>query len=163
MIEDAFRARGGGSMDAPPVHPVLKFGFYTGLAMVVEMTVALIVINRVAALERYALERNAFFMGCFFVLMLAPVCRFLREPVHMFSAAMTAWVMFVAGYYLIGFYFERLFDALHRGPVLVLVEGAVLYGIAAVGSWVAEMIVHACRHSITPGRRAASAAARHAR
>jgi hypothetical protein len=162
MIEDAFRARGR-STDGPPSHPVLKFGFYTGIAMVVEMAIALIVINRVAALEPYALERNAFFMGCFFVLMLAPVCRFLREPVQMFSAAITAWVIFVAGYYLAGFYFERLFAALHRGPVLVLVEGAVLYGIASVGSWVAEMIVHACRHSIAPGRRAARAAARHAR
>jgi hypothetical protein len=163
MIEDAFRVRGGRSADASPSHPVLKFGFYTGIAMVVEMAVALIVINRVAALEPYALERNAFFMGCFFILMLAPVCRFLREPVQMFSAAMTAWVIFVAGYYLAGFYFERLFDALHRGPILVLVEGAVLYGIAAVGSWVVEMIVHACRHSIVSGRRAARAAARHAR
>lgn len=163
MIEDAFRIRNGRSMDASPSHHVLKFGFYTGIAMVFEMAVALVVINRVAALERYALERNAFFMGCFFVLMLAPVCRFLREPVRMFSAAMAAWAIFVAGYYLAGFYFGRLFDALHRGPVLVLIEGAVLYGIAAVGSWVVEMIVHACRHSIAPGRRAASAAARHAR
>ena len=163
MIEDAFRARGGRSADASPSHPVLKFGLYTGIAMVLEMAVALIVINRASALERYALERNAFFMGCFFVLLLAPVCRFLREPAQMFSAAMTAWATFVAGYYLAGFYFERLFDALHRGPVLVLVEGAVLYGIAAVGSWVVEMIVHACRHSILPARRTARAAARHAR
>jgi hypothetical protein len=163
MIDDTFPAHGGRSMDAPPPLPVLKYGFYTGVAMVVEMAVALIVINRVSALEPYALERNAFFMGCFFVLMLVPVCRFLRAPVQMFSAAMTAWAIFVAGYYLAGFYFERLFEALHRGPLLVLVEGAVLYGIAAVGSWVAEMLVHACRHSILPGRRAARAAARHAR
>ena len=162
MIEDSFRANGGRSTDAPP-NPVLKFGFYTGIAMVAEMAAALVVINRVPALERYALERNAFFMGCFFVLMLAPVCRFLREPVQMFSAAMTAWAIFDAGYYLAGLYFERLFEALHRGPILVLVEGAVLYGIAAVGSWVVEMIVHACRHSISPGRRAARAATRHAR
>jgi hypothetical protein len=163
MIEDAFRASGGSATGVPPCHPALKFGLYTGVAMVVEMAVALVVINRVAALEPYALERNAFFMGCFFVLMLAPVCRFLREPVQMFSAAMTAWAVFVAGYYLAGFYFDRLFEALHRGPLVVLVEGAVLYGIAAVGSWVAEMIVHACRHSILPARRAVRPAARHAR
>lgn len=163
MIEDPFRVNSGRSVDAPPSHSVLKFGVYTGAAMVVEMAVALVVINRIPALDRYALERNAFFMGCFFVLMLVPVCRFLRQPAQMFSAAMTAWAIFVAGYYLAGLYFERLFDALHRGPVLVLVEGAVLYGIAAVGSWVVEMIVHACRYSVLPGRRAARAAARHAR
>lgn len=163
MIEDAFQARGGRSVDAPPSRPVLKFGFYVGIAMVAEMAIALVVINRIPALESYALERNAFFIGWFFLLTLAPVVRFLREPVQMFFAAMTAWAIFVAGYYVAGFYFERLFDALHRGPLLVLVEGAVLYGIAAVGSWVAEMIVHACRHSILPGRRGARAAARHAR
>ncbi len=163
MTEDVPRARGGRSMDTRPSSPALKFGLYTGIAMVVEMAIALVVINRIPALESYAFERNAFFIGCFFLLTLAPVCRFLSEPVRMFSSAMTAWVIFVVGYYLAGFCFERLFDALHRGPVVLLVEGAVLYGIAAVGSWVIEMVVHACRHSISPGRRAARAAARHAR
>lgn len=162
MIEDTARTRGDRSSDVRPSHPVLKFGLYTGIAMVIEMAVALVAINRMAALEPYALERNAFFMGCFFVLMLVPVCRFLRQPAQMFFAAVTAWAIFVAGYSLAGFYFERLFDALHRTPTLVLVEGAVLYGIAAVASWVVEMIVHACRHSIVPARRTARAAARNA-
>lgn len=156
-------APAGEAADARRTHPILKFGLYTGLALVVVMAVALIVINRVPALERFALPRNAFFIACFFVVMLTPVCRFLRQPVRMFSSAMIAWAIFVVGYDLAGLYFDRLFDALHRDPVVVLVEGAVLYGIAAVGSWVAEMIVHACRHSIVPDRRAARAAARHAR
>ncbi|MDE3109849.1 MAG: hypothetical protein KGL02_07905 [Acidobacteriota bacterium] len=147
----------------PPSHAFLKFGLYTGLAMVAETVIALVVINRVPALERYALARNSFFIACFFVLMVAPVCRFLRQPVRMFSSAMVAWAIFVSGYELAGLYFDRLFDALHRGPIVVLVEGAVLYGIAAVGSWVAKMIVHACRYSIQPDRHAPRAAARHAR
>lgn len=131
--------------------------------MVAEMAVALIVINRVPALEPYALARNAFFIGVFFVLALVPVCRFLYSPVRMFTSAMIAWAILVAGYDLAGLFFDRLFSTLHHSPFLVLVEGAVLYGICAVGSWVVEMIVHACRHSIMPDRRAARAAARHAR
>lgn len=163
MMPNAPQAPIEGPVDVPRPHPILKFGLFSGLAMVAEMAVALVVINRIPALERFALARNAFFIACFFVLMLAPVCRFLRQPVRMFSSAMIAWAIFVVGYDLAGLYFDRLFDALHRGPVVVLVEGAMLYGLAAVGSWVAEMIVHACRHSIAPDRRAARAAARHAR
>jgi hypothetical protein len=163
MTEDAPQAPPDRLADVSPSHPVLKFGFYTGLALTAEMTVALVVINRVPSLERYALPRNAFFIGCFLILMLVPVCRFLRAPVQMFSSAMIAWAIFVVGYDLAGLYFERLFEAVHRGPAVMLVDGAVLYGIGAVGSWVVEMIVHACRHSIAPDRRANRAAARHAR
>ena len=131
--------------------------------MIAEMAVALVVINRVPALERFALARNAFFISCFFVLALTPICRFLRSPVRMFASAIIAWSIFVLGYDLAGLYFDRLFDALHHGPFLTLIEGGVLYGVCAVGTWVVEMIVHACRYSITPGRRAARAAVRNLR
>jgi hypothetical protein len=163
MIEDALRIPTEQPRDARPPSPILKWGLYTGIAMVAEMAIALLVINRVAALEPYALVRNAFFFAGFIILMLAPVCRFWMSPVRMFSSAMIAWIMFVAAYNLAGLYFEHLFDELHHDPFLVLVEGAGFYGICAVGSWVIEMIVHACRHSILPDRRAARAAARHAR
>ncbi|MGH9685992.1 MAG: hypothetical protein ACRD5K_02745 [Candidatus Acidiferrales bacterium] len=163
MTEDAPQALADGLAETRQPRPVLKFGLCTGLAMVAEMAVALAVINRVAALESYALERNALFMAWFLILMLVPVCRFLRSPVRMFASAMIAWAIFVAGYNLAGIYFEHLFNALHHWPLEVLVEGAVLYGICAVGAWVVEMIVHACRYSIEPDRRAARAAARHAR
>lgn len=163
MTEDAPHAPADCLIDVVRSRPVLKYGLYTGFALVMEMAVALLVINRVSALESYALARNAFFIGCFFVLAMVPVCRFLKAPARMFSASIIAWAIFVLGYDLAGLYFDRLFGALHHGPFLVLVEGAVLYGICAVGTWVVEMIVHACRHSIAPARRAARAAARHAR
>lgn len=157
MTEDAPQAPADRLADATS-HSVLKLGLYVGVAMAAEMAIALIVINRVPALERFAFARNAFFMAVFFVLMIVPVCRFLFAPVRMFSSAMIAWAIFVAGYELAGLYFERLFDAVHRSPIVVLVEGAVLYGVWAVGSWVVEMIIHACRYSIAPDRRAARAA-----
>jgi hypothetical protein len=163
MTEDAPQAPADHLAEVSSFRPVVKFGLYSGLAMIAEMTVALIVINRLPALERYAFERNAFFIACFFILMLAPVCRFVSAPVQMITSAVIAWAIFVLGYDLAGLYFDRLFDSLHRSPFELLVEGAVLYGLCAVGSWVVEMIVHACRHSIAPDRRAARAAARNAR
>ncbi|HVB86701.1 MAG TPA: hypothetical protein VNK23_08575 [Candidatus Dormibacteraeota bacterium] len=163
MIEDAPQALADRLPDHQQSSPVLKFGLYVGFAMIAEMTVALIVINRVATLERFALARNAFFISCFFILALTPVGRFLKSPVRIFSSAMIGWSIFVVGYDLAGLYFDRLFDVLHHGPFLTLIEGGVLYGVCAVGAWVAEMIVHACRHSIMPGRRAARAAVRNIR
>jgi len=163
MTENAPEALADLLPDRHRSSPVLKFGLYIGFAMVAEMAVALIVINRVPALERFALARNAFFISCFFILALTPVCRFLASPVRMFSSTMIAWSIFVLGYDLAGLYFYRLFDALHHGPFVTLIEGGVLYGVCAVGAWVTEMVVHACRHSIAPGRRAARAAARSVR
>ena len=163
MTEDAPQALADRLPDLHRSSPVLKFGLYIGFAMVAEMAVALIVINRVPALERFALARNAFFISCFFILALTPVCRFLKTPVRIFSSAMIAWTIFVLGYDLAGLYFNRLFDALHHTPFLTLIEGGVLYGVCAVGAWVGEMIVHACRYSIMPGRRAARASARNVR
>lgn len=163
MIEDAPQALADRLPDRHRSNPVLKFGLYVGFAMIAEMSIALIVINRAPALERFALARNAFFISCFFILALAPIFRFLNSPVRIFSSAMIAWIIFALGYDLAGLYFDRLFDALHHGPFVTLIEGAVLYGVCAVGAWVAEMIVHACRHSIMPGRRAARAAARSVR
>jgi len=163
MIEDAPQALADRLPDHHRSSPVLKFGLYIGFAMIAEMAVALIVINRVPGLERFALARNAFFISCFFILALTPVCRFLKSPVRMFSSAMIAWSIFVLGFDLAGLYFDRLFDTLHHSPFLTLIEGAVLYGVCAVGAWVGEMIVHACRHSIIPGRRPARAAVRNVR
>ena len=75
---------------------------------------------------------------------------------------MIGWVMFVAAYDLTGLYFRDLFQVL-RTPFQALVEGAVVYGIFAVGSWVCGMLLHARHHPMSPGRKAASEAARQSR
>lgn len=148
-------------IEGQPSRPALKTGLYTGALLVGVMFVALIVTNRIPALERYALERNTFFYGLFFILMLVPILRFLNNPLRMFSSAMIAWVMFAAAYDLAGLYFRNLFEVLRRTPFEVLIEGAVVYGLCAAGSWVAGMILHARHHTIAPGRRGAREAARH--
>lgn len=143
-------------------HPALRTGVYTGALLIVTMLGALVAANRVPSLERYALERNAIFYTLFVLLMLAPVCRFLNRPQSMFAAAMIGWVLFVIAYDVAGMYFSSLFDVL-RTPFQALVEGAVVYGVFAGGSWVAGMLFHARRHPILPGRRRAGREAPHSR
>lgn len=136
-------------------HPVLRTGVCTGLALVIVLLAALAAANRFPVLERYALERDAVSYGVFFILMMIPLLRFLRSPLQMFASALIAWVVFAIGYSVAGLFFQHLFAAFHRTPFEVFMEGAVVYGVCAVCSWVAEMVIHACRHSIAPDRPAA--------
>ncbi|HXQ26840.1 MAG TPA: hypothetical protein VN822_10565 [Candidatus Acidoferrales bacterium] len=140
----------------------LRTGVYTAALLVIVMFSGLVVANRFPSLERYAFERNAAFYTVFVLLMLVPVIWFLDRPVQMFAAAMVGWVLFVGAYDLAGTYFRNLFQVL-RTPFEALVEGAIVYGLCAVGSWVAGMILHARRHPIVPVRKAPIEAARHTR
>ena len=151
-----------GLIEAHPSRPALKTGLYTGALLIAIMFVALAVSNRVPALERYALERNIVFYGLFFIVMLVPVLRFLNSPLQMFSSAVIAWLMLVTAYAFAGHLFRNLSQVL-RTPFELLTEGAVVYGLCAAGSWVAEMIVHARHHPIGSGRRNPREAAHHSR
>lgn len=142
--------------------PTLRVGVYTGALLIVTMLGGLVTANRIPGLERYALERNAIFYTLFVLLMLVPVCRFLNQPQRMLTASMIGWVLFVGAYDLAGLYFHSLFDVL-RTPFQALVEGAVVYGVFAGGSWVAGMLFHARRHPILPGRRRAGSETPHSR
>jgi magnesium-transporting ATPase (P-type) len=161
-MTDASPNKQEGLIDAHPSRPALKTGLYTGVLLIAVMFVALVVTNRIHALEAYALERNIVFYGLFFVVMLIPVLRFLNRPLQMFSSAMIAWVMFVAAYDFAGLFFRNLSQVL-RTPLELLTEGAVVYGLCAAGSWVAEMILHARHHSIAPGRGGTREAVHHSR
>jgi hypothetical protein len=165
MIETPLNARSDEteSRESPVQNPVLRTGLYTGALLIIAMLGALVAANRVPGLERYAFERNAACAALFILLMLIPVVRFLNRPLRMFGAAMIAWVMLVCAYDLSGLFFKDLFDVL-RTPLQALVEGTIVYGLFAVGSWVCAMLLHARRHPITPGRiKAAREAARHSR
>ncbi len=147
---------------APPPGSAVRTGIYTGALLIVTMLGALVAANRMPALERYAFERNAGCYTLFVLLMLVPVVRFLTRPMQMFWAATIGWVMFVAAYDLMGMFFRDMFQVL-RTPYQVLAEGTVVYATFAVGSWVCGMMLHARRHPILPGRKAASQAARQSR
>jgi hypothetical protein len=133
-------------------NPALRTGLYTGALLVIVMTGALIAANRLPWLDNHALERNAASYGLFVIFMLIPILRFLNQPAKMFASAVTAWSIFVIGYDIAGYFFHSLFQAV-RTPFVLMVEGMVVYGVCAVGSWVVEMALHARTHPITPRRR----------
>jgi len=127
-------------------------GICLGALLNVVMIGALVAANRVPKFEPYALERNAASYGLFFLLLLIPIIRFLKRPARMFMAGVIGWSLFVVGYDFAGLYFHNLFSVL-RTPLEALVEGCVVFGVAAVISWVAGMIFHARRFSIASRRR----------
>jgi len=139
---------------------VLHTGLYTGALLVIVMTGGLFVANRLPWLESRALERNAACYSLFVLFMLIPVVRLLNRPLQMFTSAMIGWVIFVLGYDIAGMYFRNLFQVLCT-PFEVLVEGAVIYGVCAVGSWVGAMVLHARTHPIASRRRRSEDAVHH--
>lgn len=128
-------------------------GCYTGTMLTIAMLGALVVANRIPALEPYAFERNAASYALLVILMLLPVLRFLNRPVRMFVASMTGWIMLTVAYDLAGVYFHNLFIVLQRTPFELLAEGAIVYGVLSVAAWVCAMILHARRHALAPARR----------
>jgi hypothetical protein len=136
--------------EARPYHAAIVVGLYTGVFLVIVTLGSLVAANRIPAMERYALERNAVSYGLFLAIMLFPICRFLHRPLQMFVAGLTGWAMFVAAYNLAGWYFRNLFQVL-RTPLEAFVEGAVVYGFCAVGLWVGAMLMRARHVPIAPG------------
>jgi hypothetical protein len=150
----------GARTQKPLPRPALWTGLYTGTLLVMVMFGALVAANRLPWLDNRALERNAASYGLFVIFMLIPVVRFLNRPIQMFTSAMIAWVMFVIAYDIAGMFFRNLFQIL-RTPFQAFIEGAVVYGVFAVGSWVGAMVLHARHHAITPRRRHDDPAAHH--
>lgn len=153
---------------SPARHPVraarrsaVVLGFYTGALLIIVMFCALVAANRMPGLERYALERNAASYSLFVIFALIPVVRFLNRPGEMYLSAMVAWLVFVAAFNIAGMVFHNLFDSVRHTPFLALLEGAIVYGVIAVGSWVGAMLFHARRHPLTRRHRPAEHIAHH--
>jgi len=130
----------------------LETGIYMGGLLIVVMVSALFVANRVPGSEHYALERNAAFCAVFFIIMLIPIARFFNRPMPMFISAMIGWASFVVAYDIAGMFYSNLFVVLRR-PLEALIEGAIVYSVAAVGAWVIGMFLAARHLPIAPRRR----------
>jgi hypothetical protein len=143
--------------------PVLKIGLCTGASLIGVMLGALVAANRCPALEPYAFERNAISYSAFVILMLVPVCRFLKDAGQMFASSMIGWLMFGAAYDVAGFFFKSLFNAVMHTPFQVLIEGTVAYGVFATSLWLAHMLLYARHHPIKAGRKVSTITARHVR
>jgi hypothetical protein len=140
-------------MQPSALKPALTAGCYVGAMLTVAMLGALVVANRIPALESYAFERNGASYALFVMIMLLPVLRFLNRPFKMFIASMTGWVLLTVAYDFAGLYFHNLFNVLQRTPFEVLIEGAIVYGVLSAAAWVFAMILHASRHPLAPVRR----------
>jgi hypothetical protein len=130
----------------------LQTGIFMGALLIVVMIAALFVANRVPGSERYALERNATFCALFFICMLIPIARYFNRPMPMFMSAMIGWVIFVIAYDITGMFYQNLFQVL-RQPFEALIEGTIVYGVAAVSAWVIGMCLEARQSPIAPRRR----------
>jgi hypothetical protein len=150
LIPDPLKV--GRKVLAPTNRTALQTGIFMGALLIVVMIAALFVANRVPGTERYALERNAIFCALFFICMLIPIARYFNRPMPMFMSAMVGWVIFVIAYDIAGMFYQNLFQVL-RSPFEALIEGAIVYGVAAVGAWVIGMFLVARQHPITPRRR----------
>jgi hypothetical protein len=150
LIPDPLKV--GRKVLAPTNRTALQTGIFMGALLIVVMVSALFVANRVPGSERYALERNAIFCALFFICMLIPIARYFNRPMPMFMSAMVGWITFVIAYDVAGMFYQNLFQALRR-PFQALIEGTVVYGVAAVGAWVIGMSLEARQHPIAPRRR----------
>jgi hypothetical protein len=144
------------------VSPAVRVGLYTGALLTIVMVGSLIAANRLSWLDNRALERNGASYGLFLAIMLIPIFRFLNRPLRMFSSAMLAWGIFVIAYDIAGMFFHSLFQAL-RSPFDAFLEGAVVYGVCAVGSWVGGMILVTRQHRVAPRRRGSDVFTAHPR
>lgn len=131
----------------------LETGIYMGGLLTILMIASLFVANHMPGMEHYALERNSVCYGLFVMFMLIPIARFFNRPVQMFNSAMIGWVVFVVGYDIAGMFYSNLFQLLRHEPFLALIEGAAVYGVAAVGAWVLGMVLAARHVPIAPRRR----------
>jgi hypothetical protein len=139
-------------VSAKVASPALRVGLYTGALLTIVMVGSLIAANRLSWLDNRALERNGASYGLFLAIMLIPIFRFLNRPLKMFSSALLGWGIFVIAYDIAGIFFHSLFQAL-RSPFEAFLEGAVVYGVCAVGSWVGGMVLLTRHHRIAPRRR----------
>src|SRR5690348_18196156 len=92
--------------ESSSLRPAVVAGWYTGAMLSIVMLGAVVVANRIPALEPYAFERNAASYALFGILMAVPVFRFITRPARMFISAMIAWLLLTVAYDFAGLYFR---------------------------------------------------------
>lgn len=129
----------------------LRLGAITGMYLSAVLVAWLLVANRVPWSANFADMRNTVAMALAALLMLIPILPYLRAPARLFVAGLTGWTVLTCTYLVMGLFFERLYSRM--GPFHVFMLGAVLYGLLAVTSWVALLLLAARRQPIGAARR----------
>jgi hypothetical protein len=126
---------------------VLRIGVLTGIYLSILMIAAVLLANRVPALESFANIRNWAGRIIFALVMLLPILKFIRSGPRLIMAGMLGWSLATITYLGLGLFFESLFNRL-RTPSQFFTLGATVYGIAAVVSWVASIVLAAREHHL---------------
>jgi hypothetical protein len=126
---------------------VLRFGVLTGIYLSIVMAAAVLLANRVPALESFANIRNWAARVLFALVMLLPILKFIRSGPRLIAAGMLGWSVATITYLGLGLFFESLFNRL-RTPGEFFMLGAMVYAIAAVLSWVTSLVLAAREHHL---------------
>lgn len=99
----------------------------------------LVLANRVAYFDQFALERNLSLAVAFVALGLVPTGRFLKSPGNSLLCGITAWAIFTATYSATELCFQGLATRLSAFHLFVL--GSVMLGLLAAFAWVTNLIL----------------------
>lgn len=116
----------------------IRTGVYTGICLSLVFTAWLVIANQVSFLERFAQERKVAAAAVLGFLAAVPVLRFLRYPGNMLASGMIGWIIFSVWYRVLCLIYHALSDKF--STFRVLIEGAVVYMICVVLSWIADII-----------------------
>ncbi len=118
--------------------PAVRMGLRVGVLLSVILSAWLILANRVHALERFAMERNAVTMGLFLLVAVVPIARFRSSPWYLAISGVIGWAINCFCYFVWTIYFDLLSGRM--GAFRVFVMGAAIYGLAAVMMWIGNLI-----------------------
>jgi hypothetical protein len=135
----------------PSHHPVLRAGISVGTGLCVLSAAWLLLANRVPFLDRFAFERNLAAAAVAGLLLLIPVCRFLKSPGQLFLSGLIAWTMLTLGYGAMVGQFPALDERM--GTFHLFVLGVVVYGLIATLAWVTQLVIHLCLQPAPATRR----------
>jgi hypothetical protein len=125
-------------------HPCLIVGAILGVCLAATAVSWVIVANRAPTLETFARERNLAAALAFGALMLIPLFAFLKSPARLFLTGIISWTILAIAYRAMEPSFPHLEDRL--GAFHLFMMGALLFGLMAAVTWVAQMIFHARHH-----------------
>ncbi len=116
----------------------VRTGVYAGVGMVLVFLTWLFVANRVPALDRVAMQRNAATAAILAILFMIPIVRFMWHPGRLLTSTVIAWSVFSLCYRALCIPFTALSERYSAMRLFTL--GTVVCMILATLSWIVTVI-----------------------
>ena len=116
----------------------VRTGVCSGVGLAITLVTWVYVANRVAALERVALQRNIVAVAVFGVFFLVPVVRFMWRPGRLLVSSLIAWSILTFAYRGLSMLFSALGE--RYSAVQIFTLGAIVCMILATLSWIGTCI-----------------------